>query len=414
MNRLIRKQTPSAGAGTATTRYIYDAAGNLVRQIAPNNYDEDKDALSLLESMIGMTYVYDALNRRTATISPEGRGLEYITYNRKGQVEKSVNGVQYTGDMSTSRGTSYVYDGLGKVLQSIDALGGSTLFTYDALGNAIKKTDARNLTTSYSYNPDGTLAFVINPDGGKISYTYDKLGRKTTDTNPLGHTTTYEYNAFGKEKAVTDAYGYHLESKYDLNGNLVIAKDKRGNATLMKYDANGKLLEKKLPLELDGSGNVIYAIEKYVYDSLKNLQKKTLSSSKDKDFLRETAYTYYDNNLLNTESDNSGGYSKKHYDLNSNVIKAEKLRNAEVYDIEKYVYDSQNRVIQRIRLADVESFDVGAGFAAAVDLKETEYPGKIRLITGYEYDAAGNKIKEIDPRATNTIRLVKKFWKRTR
>nr|WP_275984165.1 RHS repeat-associated core domain-containing protein [Paenibacillus hamazuiensis] len=399
MNKLIRKSVPAAGGGTATIRYLYDAAGNLVKQIAPNDYDPAKDIPALLETLAGMIYVYDAMNRRTATIAPDGQGLEYIKYTGKGQVEKIVNGVQYNGDVAASPGTSYVYDGLGKVLESTDALGGITRFAYDVLGNLVTKTDARNITTTYAYNPDGTLALTINPDGGKISYSYDKLGRKTSETNPLGSTTTYSYNAFGKEKTVTDAYGFTVESKYDLNGNVVLMKDKRGSATLMKYDANGKMVEKRLPLELDGSGNVVYAVETYVYDSLGNLLKKSVTDSKDKSFIRETTYTYYDNNLQNTTSDNGGGYSKKYYDRNGNVIKLEKQRDAGVMDIEKYVYDSQNRMIQRIRLADEGSFAPEAGFASIADLRDNEYPGKIRLITGYAYDAAGNKIREIDPRA---------------
>ncbi|MFE5319172.1 RHS repeat-associated core domain-containing protein [Paenibacillus sp. NPDC056579] len=399
LNRLIKKQSPAADGEMATARYVYDAAGNLVKQIAPNDYDPAKDTASLLDTMIGMMYVYDMLNRRTATIAPNGQGLEYIEYNSLGQVRKTVNGVQYNGEMSSSKGTMYEYDGLGRVLQSTDPLGHSTAYTYDVLGNATSKTDARNNTTSYVYNPDNTLDSVIMVDGGKLSYTYDKLGRKTSETDPLGNTTSYVYNAFGKERTVTDAYGYTIESKYDLNGNPVIMKDKRGSSTLLKYDAVNRLVQKKTPLELDGSGNVVYAVETFGYDSLGNVLKKSLASSVNKDFYRETVYTYYDNNLVNTETDNSGGYTKKHYDKNGNVIKLEKLRDTDAYDIEKFVYDSQNRLIQRIRLADAASFDENSGYASAIELKDEEYPDKIRLITGYAYDAAGNKVKEIDPRA---------------
>ncbi|CAG7658638.1 RHS repeat-associated core domain-containing protein [Paenibacillus allorhizosphaerae] len=399
LDRAIRKKSPAASGGVAVTRYQYDAAGNLIKQIAPKDYDPAKDAPQQLNAMPGMTYAYDALNRRISTTDPDGTGIEYIAYTPRGQVKKQVNGVQYTGDVNTSKGTEYDYDGLGQVIRTTNALGYVTLVEYDALGHVTKLTDARGNATLYSYHSEGTLEQVTFADGGTISYAYDKLGRKTKETNQLGLTTTFEYNAFGKEKTVKDAEGNTVESKYDLAGNLVTQKDKRGSVTLLKYDAANRLIEKRVPLELDASGNTVYAVEGYAYDPVGNVLKKSLNSSKDKSFYRETVYTYYDNNLVNTISDSSGAFAKNDYDRNGNLVKLEKLRDMGQYDTEKYVYDRMDRLIQRIRFMDENVLDADTGYAAAVELKDAEYPGKIRQITGYEYDAAGNRTKEIDPRA---------------
>lgn len=99
MDRLIRKITPAADGNRAVTRYVYDEAGNLEREIAPNQYDASKDTSDSVMSMPGMSYVYDEMNRRTTTVSPDGTSLEYVLYDTKGQVLKIVDGLRYMGDM---------------------------------------------------------------------------------------------------------------------------------------------------------------------------------------------------------------------------------------------------------------------------------------------------------------------------
>jgi RHS repeat-associated protein len=396
LNRLIRKKEPSADGGTAVTRYVLDAAGNVVKQIAPNQYDAALDSLEQVNGMKGLTYTYDAMNRHTSTVSPEGEGIEYIQYSPKGLTVKVVDGLRYTGDMATSDGTVYTYDGLGQAIRKTDALGHHADIEYDVLGHIVKKTDERGYATVYTYNADGTLGEVAYPDQGTIRYTYDGLGQKLTETNQRGDVTTYHYNAFGKVREAVDSYGYSTVSKYDLAGNLSSQQDKRGSVTLYKYDKDGRLIEKRTPLELDESGSVVYAMDSYGYDAVGNVTSHRLTGSKDTTFLRETTTTYYTNNLVKTIADNSGAFTQRYYDKNGNLVKQEKRRDAAVLDVEKYEYDSSNRMVAYIRLADAEDVQDSAALTA---LQDSEYPGKVQLITGYAYDALGNKTKEIDPRA---------------
>jgi uncharacterized protein RhaS with RHS repeats len=122
----------------------------------------------------------------------------------------------------------------------------------------------------------------------------------------------------------------------------------------VKYDALNRPAEKRIPLEIDSSGNIVYSIERYGYDPAGNLIRKTLSGTKDKLDTREITYTYYPNNLLDTTTDSSGGYSKNYYDRNGNVAKTMTLRDDGEYDIREYEYDVMNRVTRDIRLADME------------------------------------------------------------
>lgn len=399
LNQLIREKTPAADGTLAVKRYIYDVMGNLVKQIDPNHYDADKDTEDLVQTMIGVSYQYDKMNRRIATISPSGEITQFIKYNDKGQVEKVIDGLRYTGDVSTSVGTQYDYDGRGKITHITDALGNTTSFEYDVLGNLQEKTDARGYTTHYDYNPDNTLASVIYPDSGMVSYTYDKLGRKTSYTDQRGHKTTYTYNGFGKKKIITDPDNYTVESKYDLNGNLVSLKDKRGSITLFKYDPLNRLIEKKTPLYFDGSNNVVYEIESDQYNELGKLLKQTITDSKDSQFKRETSYTYYDNNLVKTVSNNNGAYTKYDYDKNGNKVKSETLRDARVYDIARFEYDAQNRLIKQIQLVDEASIYNAEKIPNINNLRDPEYPDKMQMITGFSYDVIGNKTQVISPKA---------------
>lgn len=397
LDRLIRKKAPDAGGSVATTRYVYDGVGNLIKQISPNHYDPSLDNDSSVLTMTGIGYTYDPMDRLTATVSPGGKGLQYIQYDSLGQAAKIVDGLRYNGNMASSAGESFVYDGLGSVTKRTDALGYSTSYEYDVLGNVTRMTNARKHSTGYAYNSDGTVRQVTFADGGTVTYVYDKLGRKTSETNQLGATTIYTYNAFGMEKTVKDPYGHTTEAKYDLSGNLVSFKDKRGSVTLFAYDGNRKIIEMKTPLVLDGSRNVVYAVETYAYDMNGNLIKKSLSGSKDSSFLRETTYTYYDNNLLKTESDNNGAFMKQDYDKNGNLLKTERLRETNVYDVEKFDYDNEDRMVKQIRLIDDDAFDPDS-LAAATALRDEEYPDRIQVITSYAYDILGNRTKEIDPR----------------
>lgn len=399
LNRLIRQKAPAADGSLAITRYVYDAAGNLIKEIAPNQYDESLDEDSTVLDMKGVGYSYDAMNRLTATYSSDGQLVEFVQYDARGQVVKKIDGLRYNGDAASSAGSMFVLDGLGRVTKLTDALGFSTSYEYDILGNATKVTNARNHSTIYVYNADGTVRQIFYPDGGIVTYLYDKLGRKTSETDQRGATTAYTYNAFGKEKSVQDPYGFMTLAKFDLAGNKVSFKDKRGNVTIFAYDGAMNLVEKKSPLERDGSNSIVFAVDSYTYDGNGNLIKKSLSNSKDPSFLRETTYTYFDNNLVKTESDNSGAYVRNEYDKNGNLTQTASLRDTDVCDIEKFRYDDQNRVVQEIRLVGEDELD-GGSLSAVAELRDDTNPGLIQITTTYGYDILGNRTQEIDSKGS--------------
>jgi uncharacterized protein RhaS with RHS repeats len=176
-------------------------------------------------------------------------------------------------------------------------------------------------------------------------------------------------------------------------------KDKNGSITYINYDALNRPIEKKLPLEKDAAGSILYTIKGYSYDVLGNITQKEVTGTKDKLSSRTTTYTYYDNNLVNTITDSSGVYSKNSYDKNGNIVKTERLKAEGSYDIQEYEYDSMNRLVKDIKLVDEEDIYNAADLQNIASLRDSEYPGKLRMITAYEYDMLGNKTKVTSPLA---------------
>ncbi|RCX18763.1 RHS repeat-associated protein [Anaerobacterium chartisolvens] len=399
MDRLIRKKSSAADGGLAVTRYIYDAAGNLKNQIQPNSYTVETDTPELAGAMEGMSYTYDSMNRRTSTLSPEGEGVEYLKYSLNGNVAKRVDGLRFAGSIDTSPGTIYTYDGLGRVTDSTDALGGSRHFEYDVLGSLTKMTDERGNVTTYQNNPDGTLAKITYPDGGQVEYAYDSMGRKVLSRDQLGSTTLYEWNSLGSIKLKTDALGNTLEYKSDAEGNITASKDKLGSWTYISYDTANRPVKKRIPIERDANGNILYRTESYSYDELGSVTGKTVSGTGDRLSSRTVSYTYWDNGLVSTVTDSGGAYTKSWYDKNGNTIKTESLRTEGVYSVRRLKYDSMDRLTASIDRADEDEIHNAGAMPGIESLRDAEYPGRLMLITEYGYDVLGNRISETSPMA---------------
>ena len=111
-------------------------------------------------------------------------------------------------------------------------------------------------------------------------------------------------------------------------------------------------------MEVDASKNIVYLVETYLYDEVGNLTKKTTT-------------------------DNSGRYMKNHYDKNGNAIKIEKLRDKDLYDIEKFEYDANNQLTKYIQLIDEADVFNANSLVKISNLRDGEYAGKLQMITAY-------------------------------
>ena len=140
------------GPGGETSRYSYDARGNLIDVSDALNLDTQFSYSSNLDELTGFT---------------DARG----------------NGIQYG------------YDSYGDLTSVTYADGTEETYSYDAHGNALTVTNRRGQTLNYTYNSAGQVTSEDDPTtpGVDYRYTYDVAGNLVAATDPTGTTTmTYD------------------------------------------------------------------------------------------------------------------------------------------------------------------------------------------------------------------------------
>jgi YD repeat-containing protein len=137
-----------------TTRYEYDKAGNLIKEIDCNNNTT--------------TYEYDALNRLISVTDKLG-GKSRVFYDEVGNVVKEVSPENYNQASDNGQGTTYTYDSMNRLVSTTDASGSVVQKNVnDVEGNIIKTIDAKGyLSGSGDSNRYGT-EFAIFGRFGEI------------------------------------------------------------------------------------------------------------------------------------------------------------------------------------------------------------------------------------------------------
>ena len=133
------------------------------------------------------SYVYDGLNRLVKESNGVDADITY-TYDSLGQLSKVQRGESYI---------SYSYDGIGQVV-SEKSENGEKRYSYDKVGNLTEKYiyDKMGVELESSYTYD-VLSRVtgINIHMGKEVLSYDKAGRITKSENTsTGESIRYWYN----------------------------------------------------------------------------------------------------------------------------------------------------------------------------------------------------------------------------
>ncbi|NKB24101.1 MAG: hypothetical protein GKR87_06945 [Kiritimatiellae bacterium] len=156
---VLGQPTNSIDASGFSQTTVYDPNGNVILAASYNRADlllrqtgSHYDNRNLLVEGIdahGFTthYEYDALGRKTATVTPLG-----------GRVE-------------------VVYDLYGNTVESKDELGHVTRTIYDRRNQPIKIIDALGFQTRYRYDKNGNRISVTDDNGNTICTHYDKLNR---------------------------------------------------------------------------------------------------------------------------------------------------------------------------------------------------------------------------------------------
>ncbi|MEO0510058.1 MAG: DUF6883 domain-containing protein [Verrucomicrobiota bacterium] len=195
---LEKIEGPSVGGSRATTTYTYDDYGRVETAT-------DTDDFTL-------TYTYDDLNRIVKIDYPDGTHIANI-------YEPFSDGLDRIGFRDRmGRISQFRHDDLGRVVQSIDPKGQSTLYQWCGCGSLNALIDPKSQATTWQRDVQGRLTKKEYADGTRIDYAYEPES--------------------GFISKVTDQRGYEQEFKYFKDGNIEeISFDDGGTADPNYIDA---------------------------------------------------------------------------------------------------------------------------------------------------------------------------------
>ncbi|MFF3350618.1 DNRLRE domain-containing protein [Streptomyces sp. NPDC002779] len=273
--------TEVVNAKGAKVTQAYDAFGRPLEKKEPVKQAEN-------DFIVTPAPVYDANDNITKVTAPNG-AVSSTVYDRADQQLEQVD----PGDEPTDPGrkTTTGYDKVGNVVKVTGPQGNLTPeegdFTattvYDAAYQPVEMVDAEGNKATVSYDNVGNVVKIVDP-------------RKNASADPDDYTTKYEYDLNHRTTRTIDALEWATSVRYDKDGLQVAQTDAEGNESLATYDERGALVESKVPVKEDASGNVTsYRTTKYAYDQVGNRTKtitpRGVETTDDAtDFTSETVY----------------------------------------------------------------------------------------------------------------------------
>lgn len=324
------------------------------------------------------------------------KDISMSTFDDKGNIIKLTN--------AYGRSIHYGhYNAFGQPGYQTDANGVYTEFKYDVKGRLISRTEYLETArvTRFKYNAFEQIIETMLPDGNRVQYTYDNAYRKIAEKDAQGVETRLTLDNSGNivKSAETDVLTRVKEQTFDgLSQVRAISRNGEMKATY-NYDATGNMLS-----ETDALGNKT----SYLYDAL-NRKVAIINSNGDvtrfrynhQDKLTEvidsngnkTWYSYNDFGDLLTLTSPDSGTTKYDYDEVGNKI-SETLADGTVVNAQ---YDLINRIVAKQftspigetsqHLYEYDNCDYGKGLLCKV----VDSSG----VTEYDYDASGNRYREI-------------------
>ena len=220
LGRLTRQTDPMGNE----ERYEYDANSNIVR--TESRHQEPDGTIS----SIVKRFEFDARNRRTAVIDPDGSAVRFG------------------------------YDAADRMVRQTDAFGRLKTVGYDAVGQRIEEVyDAGGLAVRHQWqlDPVSRPLRYIDPTGEISTYTYDGIGRQVSAAYPNGVTSTRSFDANGRLAHETLTGGVAFGYSYDTAGRLaqiantaVPAGIDAVPAHFFSYDGLGRLVGAQLGAEM--------------------------------------------------------------------------------------------------------------------------------------------------------------------
>lgn len=424
-NRLVKEIDPLGNE----TRYVYDASGKVIREIAKGAPGDDAAGTTGDKTLSVREYVYDQMDRRVAvhdvlfqtpdvtlarsvTLTDSSSMDAFAKYpadlGLAGQDTAAVPGVS---DITViGRLTSLVeYDRLGRVVYTITDDFDVERTQYDGAGRVIKTTDSAlgngysagsfslgslsGNTVELAHDDNGNPIEMLETDVSALTTAtatyrttsfYDSLDRLTTISDNLGQTTDYRYDSRGNAVAVADPMGptgSRTIQRRGLGSTATVNVNTFGNVSQNYFDGLGQLVQSETMLTWSGSGNGTF-IGASTSGVRLSIPVGFLDPSQSGDGIIRTSSVYDSNGDIIARRDDNG-------------------------NITGYIYDNQGRLLTERQGLSVSSastaFSVSGGDSGTLlssqgtggePVVDTEAAG---TDTDYAYDVDGNRTGTTDP-----------------
>jgi RHS repeat-associated protein len=244
-----------------TTHFAYDTSDRLCRVLEGATSDLQGLADPCFTALSGTAttnvstrYTYDAAGNLASMIDARGTTTSYA-YDEQGRMTGLTDALSNT--------LSWSYDALGRKTGQTNRSTGTLTWTYDAAGRVLTRAATSVATVLYSYDLNGNRLTAGHGVGQPtITTTYDRLNRPTQVvlSDDAGATTTYTYgfttstwsDASGSYSAGLDKFGRETSlldpihgmaawaSTYRADGQQATLAAPNSNTTAWSYDASGR------------------------------------------------------------------------------------------------------------------------------------------------------------------------------
>ncbi|TGK02798.1 hypothetical protein EHQ53_12470 [Leptospira langatensis] len=296
----------------------------------------------------------------------------------------TVTSISYLG-LSVSKSVTYpdnitksfsqTKNELGQIISTTEN-GKTIATTYSPNGQPSQITDPAGLSTKFVYDLAGRRTSVSDPNSGAVSYTYDILGRVTKQTDARNKSLSFIYDSIGRIKSTRTnggetpiSYTYDDTSAPNGIGRMTKVADGSGT-TELQYGAQGK------PIHQTKAIDGYHLITKIDYDSLG----------------RATTITYPEGSKIHQS-----------YSLNGNLEKVTidsadgKSKGVSVVEYTGPLFTDGSPVFRKTAgngiVTDVK-IDLST-FQTTSQIATNKKGTTLQSLT-YDYDAAGNVLKQTD------------------